>query len=854
MSVICQAPGNAGAMELRQPAEILQSLFECLFIGPINSNVDYQGLICPMSSPFAIFRKNQKLWMAGAVFIAIVSFVIAPMIEYFSGSRRSGRPGISSRRGDNPVLASWNGGSIRMNELDREWQQVYWANTFLRKLATDVREKGGMPNVPEFAPDLSLVGITSDRDTKERIVERKLLVAEANRMGIHFDDESVKIFLKRFVDGKLDGEQIKTALKVATNGQMNLFDFNRLMREELAKNEVLRLAGTGLRFEDRRESRTLGRPALTTPSKNWQDFLKFNRAAKIQAFPVFVNDFESQVKNKPTEKEIQEIYKTGKDITRSRRTIATQPAFRRPKTSNFEFLSIDVERIITEQMALVPEETLRAEYERRVKEKQFRVPVVQEAIGTSTTEPSTTEPSTPPATAPPNSTQGAPAIPPVSETTSPSAASASPSAPNGGTDSPPAVPPILADPKDNASVQRKSLNIKLVSFQEEKPAATTQTEPAASANPAAPANPTSPADPAAQTEPTAKIEVSDPKPTETAPGLPTFPQTGIPQAGDGIAESTPMRTKTFDEVREQIAREQATALAYKVVEERIDELVGPMSIYQSEVRAYQSDLSLKVKTAKAPAPMDLAKLGKELGFEHGTTGLVDQESIQGTSIGTSFVMPGQGMQPFSFAMLINESEGYGELYTPVVSLGFTGGNKRYLSWKTEETQPMTPSIDAVRTQTEEVWRKQQAFKLAETRAREIASKVGSLTLKDSLATPEEKTLVQEPTNFTWFNPMFARMESRLQLSNVELLQPVDDSFMETVFAAKPNETVVAADSNKTVYYVVQVLELTPEINSLFERFAAAPLEGVSTVSQLESDRALQPWFQNLQKQLGFRAD
>ena len=789
-----------------------------------------------MSSPFAIFRKNQKLWMAGAVFIAIVSFVIAPMIEYFSGSRRSGRPGIASRRGVNPVLASWNGGSIRMNELDREWQQVYWANTFLRKLATDVREKGGMPNVPEFAQDLSLVGITSDRDTKERIVERKLLVAEANRMGIHFDDESVKTFLKRFVDGKLDGEQIKTALKVATNGQMNLFDFNRLMREELAKNEVLRLAGTGLRFEDRRESRTLGRPALTTPSKNWQDFLKFNRAAKIQAFPVFVNDFESQVENKPTEKEIQEIYKSGKDITRTRRTIATQPAFRRPKTSNFEFLSIDVERIITEQMALVPEETLRTEYERRVKEKQFRVPVAQEAIGTPTTEPSTS-----PGTTPPSSTEGAPETPPVSE-------SASPSAPAVGTDNPPAAPPVLADPKDNASVQRTNANIKLVSFQEVKPEAPTQTEPAA------PVNPTAPSEAATQPEPTAKIELSDPKSTETAPGLPTFPQTGIPQSGEGVADSTPMRTKTFDEVREQIAREQATALAYKVVEGRIDELVGPMSIYQSEVRAYQMDLSQKVKTAKAPAPLDLAKLGKELGFEHGTTGMVDQESIQGTSIGTSFVMPGQGMQPFSFAMLVNESEGYGEVYTPVVSLGFTGGNKRYLSWKTEETQPMTPSIDSVRTAIEDVWKKQQAFKLAETRAREIASKVGSSTLKDSLATPEEKTLVQEPANFTWFNPMFARMESRLQLSNVELLQPVDDSFMETVFAAKPNETVVAADTNKTVYYVVQVLELTPEMNSLFERFAAAPLEGVSTVSQLESDRALQPWFQNLQKQLGFRAD
>ncbi len=781
-----------------------------------------------MSSPFAIFRKNQKLWMAGAVFIAIVAFVISPVFQYFSGSSRR-----NSRGGANPVLASWSGGSIRMDELNREWQQVRMANAFLRKLATEVRNKGGMPNVPEFAQDLSLVGITSDGDSQDRILDRKLLVAEANRMGIHFDDESVKLFLKRFVDGKLDGEQIKVALRVATDGQMNLFDFNILMREELAKNEVLRLAGTGLRFEDRRESRTLGRPALTTPSKNWQDFLKFNRAAKIQAFPVFVNDFESQVKNKPTEKEIQDIYKVGKEVTQTRRTMAIQPAFMRPKTAKFEYLSVDVEKIITEQMALVPEATLLAEYDRRVKEKQFRVPIAQEAVGTPAISPTTDS-------AAPTTSLEATTIPPEST---------------------PALPPALPDPKNNknnAFIQRNDVQFKLVSFQEAKPDATPQpdgTQPDGTQPEATQSEGTPQTEPKVQTEPAASIELSDPKPTETAPALPAFPQTGAANpTGDGVADSTPMRTKTFEEVKEQIAREQATGVAYKVVEDRMGELIGPMSIYQSEIRAYQDAVAQKIKNVKAPDKIDLAKLGQEQGFEYGITDLVSQESIQSTPIGTSFVMRGQRNQPFSFAMLVNESAGFGELHTPITSLGFTGGNKRYLSWKTEEKLPMTPSVDGVRDQILEVWRKQEAFKLAEGRAREVASKVGSSTLKDSLATPEEKTLVLEPANFTWFNPMFARMESRLQLSNVELLQPVDDSFMEAIFACKPGETVVVSDSNKTIYYVVQVVELSPDVNSLFERFAAAPLEGVSTVSQLESDRALQPWFQNLQKQLGFRAD
>ena len=840
-------------MELQQTAKILQSFFASLSIGPSYFNVDYQGLICPMSSPFAVIRKNQKLLMAGVVFMALISFVIASAMQSFSGSGAR-----SSRNGPNPVVASWNGGSVREAERDQEWEQVYFANSFLRKLAMDVIQKGGMPNVPGFSQDLTSVGITSDRDSIERIVQRKFLISEANRMGIHFDDESVKVFLKRFVDGKIDGDGIKKTLSVATNGKMNLFDFNRLMREELAKNAVIHLAGTALLFEDRRDSSFIGRP-LTTPSKNWQDFLKFNREAKIQAFPVVVNDFESQVKGKPTEKEVQEIYKEGKEVTRSRRTITTQPAFMRPRTANFEYLSIDSEKIIVEQMALVPEETLLAEYERRVKEKQFRVPVAQEAAGTPVvpTDGAPAVPSTPDAAAPtttpaetPAASTPATSIPststPVPSDTKPNV---EPGVPELGVpEDKPALPPVLENPKDNASIPRKNSNIKLVSFQEDNPARTdpvrTETLPTL---PEIQKEPAVASDAAQKIEPSSVLELSE-KPTETAPAPPVFPQTGVPgQSPDGVADSTPMRTKTFAEVRDQIAREQAMGIANKIIEDRIGDIMGEMSIYQSEERGYRDALAQKVKGIKEPSLLDLVKLGKQYGFEHGTTGAVDQESIQGTPIGSSFVFGGE--RPFSFVALVEDTS---PLYTPFVSRGFTGGDKRYIAWKTEETQPMTPAVDGVRTQIEDVWRKQQAFKLAETRAREIASKVGSSILKDSLNTPEEKALVLEPANFTWFNPMFARMESRLQLSNIELLQPVDDAFMETVFASKVNESVVASDSNKTICYVVQVVEQKPEINSLLERFASAPLEGVSTVSRLESDRALSYWFQNLQKQLGFR--
>jgi hypothetical protein len=92
------------------------------------------------------------------------------------------------------------------------------------------------------------------------------------------------------------------------------------------------------------------------------------------------------------------------------------------------------------------------------------------------------------------------------------------------------------------------------------------------------------------------------------------------------------------------------------------------------------------------------------------------------------------------------------------------------------------------------------------------------------------------------------------LSNVELLQPVDIDFMESVFSAAPGTSTVAPDMNKTIFYVIKVVELSPDLASLQERFAAAPLEGVANILRMEADQSSTAWFNHLQKQLGYRAD
>lgn len=810
-----------------------------------------------MASPFSVFRKNQRLWMAAAVFVAICAFVVAPMLSSFQKPQ--------GRNIEETLAASWNGGSITKTQLQREIYFVNVANTFLRKLATEVREKGGMPSVPEMSPDLSFVGITGDTNDPERIFERKILAAEAKRLGIVFDDQSVRTFLKKFCDGKISGDRIETILREVSNRQMTMFDFNKMMCEELAKNEMIRLAGSSLRFEERRESQTIARPVLTTPSKNWQDYQRFNRVAKIRAYPVYTKDFESKVTSTPTDRELRDLYNEGKDRSRIDAPLATQPAFMIPQTANFEYIICDLEKIVTEEMAKIPEDLLRSEYERRVKEKEFRVPVTPETPAlppaTDPTAPATPAPTTPTETKVEGEPKPAGSESPA-ETTSPAPteqpatpASTEPAATEPAQPAAEPQPPAAEPPKPESSssntLRKSNSDVRLVSFQEPTgtqepapPAAEPTVQPPTLEQPTAPETaPATPAAPAAESG----LQITPPAVGET---------TAPPTTPADLAESTPMRTQTFEEVRERIARSQATGTAFKIIDERMSNIVAIMNTYSVELRAFEQSVNEKVKDAVMPKRPSLEELAKEAGFEYATTGMVNYQSAFEIPVGRSRVSRGQRMQAFEFRELIlvepnpAENDSLGNLFVPLTSFGV---GQRFIFWKTESKPGSTPAFELVKDEVKDVWKKQRAAELAEAKAKEIASRVSGGNLVDILETAEEKALVLEPAPFTWLNQMFANIDGRLQLSNIELLQPTNNDFMEAVFGAAKGDTVVAPDAAKTVYYAVQVVEFSPEQAALFEKFAAAPtLNGVMTASNDAVGRSIPAWFSNLQKKLDFQ--
>jgi hypothetical protein len=316
-----------------------------------------------------------------------------------------------------------------------------------------------------------------------------------------------------------------------------------------------------------------------------------------------------------------------------------------------------------------------------------------------------------------------------------------------------------------------------------------------------------------------------------------------------------MRTQSFEEVKEALARELAAGPAFRVLEQRVNEMRDLMEIYAANRRAWERAVAEKDSSMKEPEMLNLQQIADKYGFQFGRTGLVDVRTASSLPIGRSRVSRGPRMQPFEFPNLIRfapnplESDSLGNLYMPLQSTALL---TRYLFWKVAHEASSTPSFETARESVTSVWKMQRAAEKAESKAKDIATKASASSLSESLESETERGLVVRPTPFSWFNPLMADFD--IQLSNVENLKPLDNDFMEKVFAAEPGTTLVASDAAKEIFYVVKVLDFSPSEEDLMLSFSAAPnTGGVQNVSNMESSSLIRSWFSTVQKQLGFQS-
>lgn len=830
-----------------------------------------------MSNPFAVFRKNQKTWMVGLVLLAILAFVVAPAIQTatsaFTGGGSSGKE----------VVVSWTGGQITIADLQNSAAQHAALVRFLGALGEKVIENGGTPQVPNFQVDprngqILSVGIQGSSNEAD-VCRTRILASYGKRMGIEMSDETADEFIREFCDDRITTQEMQEILSEASGGRLAWFDVRELLKEELTAMIVGQTATAGL--------------GASSPGKMYRDFEKLNLTAKVEAYPVFVDEFLTEIKDSPTEADINAIY----DIGSTRVTDASSPeaGFMRRYQANIEYIESNSDLLAEKAKADITEEEIKAEYDLQVGLGGLKVPVEEPTSPSDGTDETTSDgeegadskgadetPSS--ATGEENNAEGeanstdgkeeesSDSEPAEDANSGESEANGEASGeateqegseaedPGQGSEEGSGESSSPGEGDQSAVVDNK---VRLVSFIQE----TQETAPPAAA---APTPQTSEESATAEQggEESApgqsgegELQLSDPTGTaEGEEGAAGTEAEGTTAQDEEIATAVPaepeMRTKTYEEAREEILDSLARKKANEDRQAKTQEILEIMQKFAGEMRQYQAFVEADLledengNTREEPVRPDLKKLAEEAGLTYNETGLIDGTKLAQLPIGRAFAAnssvanvmmnPGVGLfQPLE-ALYLDQA---------AMMAGGTPPLINFLCWKSEQKGAYIPELDEVRGEVEDAWKRQKARELALVSATDLSKKV-SVNSEDPWAgalSETQKALIIESDPFTWMQ----RFNEMASISAVPKLDTVGGEFMQQVFTSQPGQVVVAANGPKTIYYVTRVVEFSPTAEDLRDRFNADPLKsGPMNIANQEANRLVMDWYENLERELG----
>jgi hypothetical protein len=879
--------------------------------------------------------------MAFLVVVALITFVLIP------GSGRRDEFSSIFSRGRNQSLVSWKGGTLGQAELERMRMNQILSYRVFEKVYAEVTKNGGMPRIPSFQsngqqfslgiqppPDADRM---SPNQVYEALANQYLLTETAAKYGITVDDSAVDLFIQKFTDGKVSAKRFEEIIRETAGPELNRHQLYSFLKGEIARQLLVNVGDSGL-------SAPGSTAAIVTPAKNYSNFQKFQQRAKVEAYPVFVDEFLAKVTDKPSEQELRAIYERGK--TQFLPADSPDPGFYRGYKTNLEFVVADMESFLKKAEAEITDEVLKAEYEKRVNDQgAFRIPVPvaqptkqtpkaestgekPEAKETKAEEakpdeknpegPSSDEakPSEAKQDDAPKNTETTPTSDAVKETEIPKEP---PQPEEPKADAPPADAPTVEAPKSSFIPLRNSneesltalaqnsppspspmeeqrlpspglpgegsgvrvlgeaprTSVHLVAFQtEEKPAEPSgevkaavenATEKVAETGQVKPEEKTGEKSASETTLPSEEPSPPTPLPEDrtkgdetkpSAPSEPTkidsTPTANVEAKPEEKKDETPMRTRTLDEVRDELKRELAMTPARQKRDEAIKAVREAMEKYMNDLDVYRS-ADPNDKTAIEPEPLDVAKLADTHGLTYGKTGMVDAYSIQSMPIGRSFL--GDFRQSFPIGQVVFNPRV--RLRLPLQSMGFDGTQLvDFLFCKVEEEMPRVPAFDECRDEVEKAWKMSQARRLASDKANELASRLNATNDADpwpGLLDESLRKLVIKPPMFTWLQPPF-RSGDLPGLSNIDGIVQPGPNFMERVFIGKIGQAVVALDEPQQKAWVIRILERGPSEEELLTKFQSSPGTDDATrmLGQAQAQAMAQGWL--VETQNSYNAD
>ncbi|MFO1092723.1 MAG: SurA N-terminal domain-containing protein, partial [Planctomycetaceae bacterium] len=378
-----------------------------------------------------------------------------------------------------------------------------------------------------------------------------------------------------------------------------------------------------------------------------------------------------------------------------------------------------------------------------------------------------------------------------------------------------------AKPNEAASTETPATENKPAETPAAAESAPTSETPAADAKPTGDA--TTPAEGPGTETPAADAPAATPSetPPETAtgtPGTPPAPQSNVPLLDDAL--------KT--QIRTALEAERTAVLMRKAIEEAIQFIDDKVAFY---VNAPADD-------PDRITPEHAAELLQAYAAEHklhySETPLLSYQELQEQKdeypVGAADMVDDPSRAPL-VNMLFQTSAR--DTYRPIISENGTT-QSWFAAWKTGEQAPYQPkSLDdeRVREQVVKAWRQLQAREKAQARAQalvEIARNGGqslAAALGETTVTGADTGLfidVKETPEFSWltmptaqpfnpFAPRIPRIQAPPGVQDIgEKFMRTESDFMKTVFDdLKPGDVGVAANVDRSEYYVVRIVSRTP---------------------------------------------
>ena len=836
---------------------------------------------------FRTFRRHQKVAFALLTLMAMISFVILPIVLDI----------IQSRSGINPVIVRTKTyGVLHRNELAMLMFQRQKIVAFLQAIHGQVARarlastsSSAVPPVTQAQIMLGQIGPADE----EAVANTWLLSQRARQLGIQVSDTTISNTIARLLERQVSQQSFRDILRELQLTEDSLFEY---LRQELLALRVEELFNVSL----------VGTP----PAQQWDYFLRMNRKARIEALGVPVADFVAQV-SEPTEAEVRELFARYKHQEPD--PTSPNPGFRRPHRVAIEYFRADYSRFV--DPSKVTEEEIRKYYEEN-KDFEFVEPETPPA-GTA---PPPQKPAEKPADKPAEKAADKPAAKPAEKVLH----SAKPSLPaqsggqaphgeeqgakneqreresKGGKAAPPGTPKPAAQSlpgdllpekpapekpaadgsggssagqgrKTSAVTGRGVMHLVAYGASKEKPAE--GAVPAKSPAKAAPAtdveSPKSqPAEPQAKSADT-KASPQKPGESQAAPSSPsaaTSPETkpgepkpsaaksaeskaGQSTPGEGKptetkpAEPKPRKYKPLEAVRDQIR----TLLAQRASETRAEEVLQRLEAPLREYELKWLEHAKQKGAGPGPQRPNLKEWAAKYGITANATGLITVWEVGNFDIARSLVDGQRSFTEVAFGPL--------NLYQRMRSKDVEG-NASFLFWKVEDDPERDVELDepGVREQVVEAWKFRAARPLARQEAERLANEArkAGQSLKQAFASRGMK--VVEPEPFSWLTfgvrpPPLSTVEARL--NSVSGIDAAGEEFMAAVFSLEPGQVGTAMNHPQTVAYVVRVLEYLPPWDVLWNDFVKRGMEFFRLVARREIEEARLAWLDEIKAQAGF---